>query len=118
MKTRAISTVTWAITLAMLFIASYVLTQIASAEDRILETSIDSATIALDKNGAEYVRFIVTEPRQLNGVSYQKSLPVMAFGDQVPAAKTMAAGDALKAVANYRKLPDGRESYTVISFIE
>ena len=88
------------------------------AQDQILNATIDSATVALDKNGVEYVRFIITEPRSLNGISYKKSLPVMAFGEQVPAAKAISAGDSLKAVANFRKLPDGRESYTVISFIE
>ena len=90
----------------------------ANAEDKILNTKIDSAVTALDKNGTEYVRLIVTEPREISGVSYQKSLPVMAFGANATPAKAYQAGDNLKAVVNYRKLADGRESYTVISFIE
>jgi len=103
----------------ILAIAIFALTlTIAQAEDRILKTSVDSATVAVDKNGAEYVRFIITEQRTLNGVEYSKSLPAMAFGEQVAAAKALSAGSQLHAVVNYRKLPDGRESYTVISFIE
>jgi hypothetical protein len=98
--------------LSLIFIA------VASAGDLKLSTKIDSTTIAIDKNGAEYVRFIITEPRTLSGVEYEKSLPVMAFGKQVPAAKAMLAGDPLNAICNYRKMADGRESYTIISFIE
>jgi len=90
----------------------------ANAEDKMLSTKIDSATIATDKNGSEYVRFIVTEPRQLNGVEYDKALPLMAFGANVEPAKAYKAGDVVKCIANYRKLPDGRESYTIISFVK
>ena len=99
-------------------IASLAIAGMANAEDKMLTTKIDSATVALDKNGQEYVRLIVTEPRSLNGIDYMKSLPVMAFGATVADAKAYQAGDQLKAIANYRKLPDGRESYTVISFIK
>ena len=88
------------------------------AEDKILNTRVDSATIALDKNGNEYVRFIITESRNLSGVQYLKSLPVMAFGGHVAMAKSYKAGDDLKAVVNYRKLADGRESYTILDYIE
>ena len=105
----------------ILLIAVSLVMAIASlsyAADKILETTVDSATVALDKNGQEYVRLIVTEPRSLNGIDYMKSLPVMAFGTTVADAKAYQAGDELKAIANYRKLPDGRESYTVISFIK
>ncbi len=104
--------------LAVLIALSLIAVAVASAGDQILNTKIDSVTIAVDKNQAEYVRFIVNEPRTLDGVNYIKSLPVMAFGAHVTAAKAMSAGDDLKAVCNYRKLPDGRESYTILSFIE
>lgn len=90
----------------------------ASAEDKILNTKIDSTTVALTKNGNQYVRFIVSEERELNGIKYNRSLPVMAFGSLVDAAKAMKAGDTLKAVVSYRKLSDGRESYTILSFIK
>ena len=89
----------------------------AHAEDKILDTKIDSATTALDKNGAEYVRLIITEPRSISGVAYQKSLPVMAFGKNVDPAKSYAAGDQLNAIVNSR-VYNGQESYTVLSFIE
>lgn len=90
-----------------------------AAADQILDTKIDSATIALTKNGNQYVRFIITEDRKLDGVAYKRGIPVMAFGEQlVGQAKAMKAGDALKAIVSYRKLGDGRESYTILSFVK
>lgn len=90
----------------------------ASAGDKILETTVDSATVALTQNGAEYVRLIVSEERNLNGVTYKRSIPAMAFGELVPQAKELKAGDTLKAVVNFRDLADGRQSYTILSFLE
>ena len=90
----------------------------ANAGDKVLDVSIDSTTIALDKNGNEYVRFIISEPRTLNGTAYNRSLPVMAFGDLVPKAKSYQAGDKLKAVASFSELSDGRQSYRILAFIE
>ena len=115
MKTRTMS---YILAIAIMFLLTITFMTMANAEDKMLQTKIDSATVALDKNGNEYVRLIVTEPRSLNGIDYMKSLPVMAFGATVSDAKAYQAGDELKAIANYRKLPDGRESYTVISFIK
>jgi hypothetical protein len=89
----------------------------AMAGDSIINTTVDSATVAMTKNGNEYVRFIITEQRKLDGVAYDRSLPLMAFGDLVQPAKAYKAGDPIKVVASYRKLPDGRESYTILSFI-
>ena len=84
----------------------------------MLNTTVQSATVALDKNGHEYVRLIINEERNMNGISYEKGVPVMAFGDLVEPAKSYNAGDQLKAIANYRQLPDGRESYSVIQFVK
>ena len=104
----------------ILLIAVSLVMAIASlsyAADKILDTTIDSATTALDKNGNEYVRLIITEPRTLNGVQYQKSLPVMAFSPNVDAAKAYSAGDSVKAVVTPRDY-QGSQSYTVVSFIK
>ena len=90
----------------------------AMAADQKLDTKIDSVTVAMTKNDVEYVRFIIIEPRTLDGVTYNRSLPVMAFGDLVTAAKAYKAGDQLKAIVSYRKLKDGRESYSILAFIQ
>jgi len=118
MKTRTMKNLLAIHVFMLTAILILVIASMARAEDRVLQIKVDSATTALDKNGQEYVRLIVTEPRTLNGIQYQKSLPVMAFGATVADAKSFQAGDMLKAVCNYRKLPDGRESYTIISLIK
>jgi hypothetical protein len=100
-----------------LFIAMLI-TVSAMAADQMLDTKIESVTVAMTKHDAEYVRFIITEPRTLDGVTYNRSLPVMAFGELVAAAKAYKSGDNLKAVVSYRKLDDGRESYSILAFIQ
>jgi hypothetical protein len=99
-------------------VLAFMVSPVPAADSRI-DTTIDSITIAKTKNQNEYVRFIITEPRTLDGVEYNRSLPVMAFGeDHVTVAKTYNKGDNLKAVVNFRKLDDGRESYTILQFIK
>lgn len=105
------------ISIAMIM-AIAILTVTADAGDKLLDTTIDSVTVALDKNTNEYVRFIITEDRKIGGVAYKRSLPVMAFGNHVDSAKAYQAGDQLKAIVNHRKLADGRESYTILGYTE
>ena len=114
MKTRTMS---YILAIAIMFLLTITFMTMAQAADKILETTVDSAVTALDKNGAEYVRIIITEPRTLNGISYQKSLPVMAFGATVADAKSYQAGDELKAIVTPRNY-QGSESYTVVSFVK
>jgi len=82
------------------------------AEDLILEGTVDSVTIAFDKNGNEYVRVIITETRTLQGVTYEAGTPVMFFGDLAEKGKALQKGDKFKAVAD-KRLWNGRLSYTV-----
>lgn len=89
---------------------------LASAD--VLDTTIDRAETKFDKNDKEYVMFIVTVPREEGGIKYDMGIPVLAFGTLVEKAKTFKAGDNLKCAASYRKLPDGRESYTIRAFVE
>jgi hypothetical protein len=86
------------------------------ASDTMINAKISSMTISKDKNGAEFVRFIVNEPRELSGVKYERSIPVLAFREQVVAAKGLKAGETLKAVVQKSVTPDGRESYRIVSF--
>ena len=89
----------------------------ALAVDKILNDKIDSATVAIDKNGNQYVRFIVNETRKLQGVEYQVGVPVMAFGSMVAKAKTLKAGDKIKAVVASREYK-GNTSYTLRAFLK
>ena len=87
----------------------------ALASDKVIDGKIQSATISIDKNGAEYVRFIVPETRNIKGVEYEVGVSVMAFGKDVTKAKTLKNGDTLKAIVSSREYR-GRTSYTVIAF--
>jgi len=91
---------------------------VANAAEEVIQTTVESRTDAIDKNGNSYVRMICKFKRSLNGVEYEVSLPVLAFGDKVAAVANIAEGSSLKAVAQNRVLPDGRESYTIIAVIE
>jgi hypothetical protein len=89
---------------------------IAFAQDKVLDNKIESVTIDKDKNGNEYVRFIVEEARELSGIKYNTSVAVMAFGETVQAAKSYREGQSLKAVVSSREY-QGRVSYTILAFV-
>lgn len=89
----------------------------ATSAEKILTTIADSVTIALDKNGVEYVRIIATEEKSLQGIKYTIGVPIMAFGSLVAEAKTIKAGDDFKAIVQTRQY-NGSDSYTIVSFIK
>jgi len=93
------------------------LTVPAFAVDKILNDKIDSATVAIDKNGNQYVRLIVNETRKLQGVEYTVGVPVMCFGSLAQKAKALKAGDKVKAVVASREYK-GNTSYTVRAFLK
>jgi Cu/Ag efflux protein CusF len=73
----------------------------AQAADKMLTATLSQDVVTkLDKNGNEYSRAIFSEPRSLDGVTYQKDVVIMAFGDKSADLKGMKAGDALKAVVS------------------
>lgn len=92
-------------------------TSIGMAAEVQLQTTADSVTVSLDKNGSEYVRVIISETKNLNGVEYERTLPLMFFGNMVPAGKAIQAGDAINCIASYREF-QGRSSYTALKMIE
>jgi len=88
----------------------------ACAEDVILNAKIDSITVALDKNGNEYVRVIVAESRNLNGTEYETTVAVMFFGSTVADGKSLKEGDMMNLIANKRDY-NGSPSYTAIKLL-
>lgn len=89
----------------------------AYAKDVLIEAKVTSVTEALDKNGNPYVRIIVEEARELNGVAYTTGVPVMAFGKIAGQVKGMKVGDALHVIAAKRTF-QGRDSYTILKVID
>ena len=105
---------TFVTALAVIFIFSTV--GIALALDSMVTAPISKVDTMIDKNGAEYVRVVITEDRALNGVKYQTEVLVMAFGGQVEGAKALKAGDTLKAICNGREYK-GKLSYTALKIL-
>lgn len=103
--------------LVILLAIALMLTAVPAWAD-IVKGTIESATLTMDKNGNPYVRFIVPIEREEGGVKYSMGIPVLAFGKLVEEAKTYKAGDAIDVRASYRKLADGRESYTIHKFVK
>jgi hypothetical protein len=104
--------------IAVLVMACFLMVPaMAMAADRILNDKIASVTTAIDKNGNQYVRIIVNEERKLQGVSYQVGTAVMCFGQLAAKAKTLKAGDTIKAVVASREYR-GNTSYTVRAWLK
>jgi hypothetical protein len=85
------------------------------AADKMLTATVDSVTIANDKNGNEYARVIVLEPKDIDGASYVVGTAVMCFRDTATQAKSLKKGDKLKAIVSEREY-QGRKSYTLIAW--
>jgi hypothetical protein len=106
----------WIAVLAIVAL-SLIVSAPAFAKGIELTGKIESVTVKLDKNGKQYVRFIVpVEGVTQQGTKYEESLPVMAFGDHVARAKTMKAGQILKVVVQPREY-QGRQSYTILKYM-
>ena len=88
------------------------------AKPEEISGTIEQMVVKKDKNGAEYVRFIVpvigtTE----SGVSFPQSLPFMSFGAVAIPAKLYKEGQTFKCVAEYSYY-NGKKSYTILKFIK
>ncbi len=104
----------------MAIICAFIVTMAAGsviAADKILNSTVRDVTTAVDKNGTEYIRVIVSDQRELNGVKYETDCPMMAFGPQVQEAKAIKKGDKIKAVVSGREY-QGRLSYTLIKLLK
>ena len=89
----------------------------ALAADMVLTAKVQSVTTGITKTGDQYVRIVVTEQKTLQGVSYEKGTPVMAFRDLTNEAKKYGEGDTLKAIVSPREF-EGKSSYLVRKFLE
>ena len=90
----------------------------AVAKPLEIEVTITSVTVALDKNGNQYVRFIAPVTQTTDkGSQVPVELPIMAFGPHVEQAKTMKAGQQLKVTVLSRYF-QGRQSFTILKYNE
>ena len=91
---------------------------ISWAKPADISGKIEQMVVKKDKNGAEYVRFIIpVSGKTESGVVYAQSVPFMAFGDIVKDAKLYKEGQVLRCVAEMRNYND-RQSYTILKFMK
>jgi hypothetical protein len=106
-----------AITLMAAMLTLLVSFGVAFAAEELVTGEITQVVQAVDKNGNDYTRLIVTFNRSLQGQDYSVGLPVMAFGALAETAAAKTEGDTLKAICQKRLFND-RESFTIISILE
>jgi hypothetical protein len=103
--------------LALIMIIGLAFANMASAQEVVLDTKIEQMAVQKDKNGNEYVRFIIKEVRTLNGIDYEAEVVTMAFGGTVADAKELKTGDTLKAIASVNEY-QGRKNYSLIQILQ
>jgi len=91
----------------------------ASAENMLITGEVTDKVEALDKNDQPYTRFIVKWETEIDGVKFDDEHVVMAFGaGKIAEFSSIEIGSTLKAIADYRKLNDGRTSYTLKKLLQ
>jgi hypothetical protein len=90
---------------------------IASANDQLIDSKIESIVTKLDKNGQEYTRIMIIEKRELSGVKYEAAVPVMCFQPVSDQVKIMTKGTKIKMVVRPQQY-NGSTSYTAIALVK
>ena len=90
---------------------------VVHAANENLSAVVESATLAKDKNGNDYVRFIIPVSKNMQGIQYDDTIVVMAFGKLAQPAQAYKAGDTLNAIVKSREF-QGNTSYTILKFLE
>jgi len=90
---------------------------ISFGAEELVTGEITDVVQAVDSNGNNYTRLIVTFDRKMNGTDYSVGLAVMGFGLQAEPAAALGVGQTLKAICSKRTYQD-RESYTIIKILE
>lgn len=103
--------------ITILAIITLALTLPAAAKDLVLESTIQTMTVKNDKNGNEYVRFLIPVEKSLNGIAYTTTASVMCFSETAEMAKTYKEGDKFKAIVAENEY-QGRMGYNLLAFVK
>jgi hypothetical protein len=87
----------------------------AHAVEQLLTFKADSVTVLKDKNGADYVRIIMSETKSANGISYKSSAPINAYREMVSEAMKIKPGDTVTCMADKNEY-QGKTFYRVLGF--
>jgi hypothetical protein len=113
MKKFSLFSLTIAILIAVMWITSPVM---VAAADEVVDTTIQSTVQKRDKNGQDYVRFIIPIERTLNGISYNDTVAVNAYPPLVTEAAGYKSGQKLHAIVGFREF-NGRQYGTILKFL-
>lgn len=112
MKKNLSTIITAAVVIAIVTFC-WVSTPFAAEESLTFKPS--SVTVQKDRSGAEYVRMIYGETKQINGIKYSTGASVNAYRDNVTTAKQIKAGDTVTCIVS-KKDYNGTVYYTVLAF--
>jgi|ADurb_Cas_01_Slu_FD_contig_21_2629360_length_678_multi_10_in_0_out_0_1 hypothetical protein len=102
------------ILISMIFILSW---GFAHAADVMIEKTVKQIVFKTDKNGNPYARVISTEKATINGITYDKDISLMAFGDIYKELKSIKKGQTLKAIAKEQTFR-GATSYQILKVVK
>ena len=101
--------------IAIMAIVGFMWVSTPYAAESLIQGTIDSATVSMSKQQKEYVRLIVNQAKESNGIKYNTQAVVMVFDDNlVKTAKLYKKGDNLKAVCSSKEY-NGRTSYQMLA---
>jgi hypothetical protein len=83
------------------------------AEEKVVTEKIQSVVVKKDKRGQEYTQLWITKDSKLNGITFKKSFPIMAFGEAGQAAKHIKKGATVTMVVETGKY-NNRETMTLL----
>ena len=69
------------------------------SEVQFIDKRIENIIFKKDKHSNEYARIIVNETHTLNGISYDRGVRCMVFGDLVAKARMLKKGQRLQGIA-------------------
>ena len=87
------------------------------AGDVILSSTIASVTPGVTSDGRDYVRAIINTATSLDGIEYERQVPLMFFGDLAAQAREFVAGQEIKVVAGSREY-QGRPSFVAYKIVQ
>lgn len=105
------------ISMSILVVAIIMITSTANAGDVLGTYKVQQVSEGISKAGNKFVRIIVDEQREINGVKYSAATQIMAFGTLIDSAKAVKPGSTMKAVVTEGEY-QGRRSMVLQCILE
>lgn len=90
---------------------------VASAENMKITGVVTDKVEKLDKNGKPYTRLIIEFEHTVDGSTFLDTKVFIAFENKQAEFAGVEIGQTITVIGDYRKMADGRESYTLKSLL-